>query len=242
MTEKADTESAESTIDTPKPITTKPNAARPAVGRIIKFAGIDWIVLDVQDNKALIISKQILEKRQYHTEPERIFWKDSTLREYLNCEFYNRFSEKSKAAIAETHITTPANPWYGTSGGSDTTDKIFILSLEEISRYCGNSGALAQKQGRHISYFYEKNGECVKIKNPDLSEWCQFGDEFNSARIAYDKAGKPSRWWLRGSGDSESHAPYVFDNGTVDVGGVSVSAEHCGDFYYSVRPALWLNL
>jgi hypothetical protein len=242
--ESATTEqSAENAIDTPKPAISKPKASvRPSAGRIIKFAGTVWIVLAVENGKALLISKKILEKRVYHTEPDEVTWKDCALRGYLNGEFYNRFSDKAKAAVAETHVTTPANPWYDTRGGSDTTDKIFLLSLNEIAKYFGNSGALAQKQGRHISYFYAKNGKCVQINKPDLSEWCQFGDQYNSARIACDKAGKPGRWWLRGSGDSESHAAYVFYNGTVDVGGADVNTECHGTDYYGVRPALWLNL
>ena len=35
-------------------------------GDIYKFAGIDWRVLDVQGDQALLLSDLILEQRNYH--------------------------------------------------------------------------------------------------------------------------------------------------------------------------------
>lgn len=210
----------------------------PTVNSCIKFAGIDWRVLAVENNKALLISKRVLEKRPFHAVDEDITWENCTLREYLNGDFYNRLGEKAKAAIAETINIGSDNPWYGTSGGNTTTDKIFVLSLEEVARYFGDSGALTeQKKGKNISYFYVKDRRHVQIAKPDVSEWCSYGDQYNSARIAYNKTGTAQRWWLRSLGDQSYHATYVYDNGSVDVGGVGISVES-----YGVRPALWLTL
>ena len=39
---------------------------RASVGDVIQFGGIDWLVLDIQDGKALLLSEKILEERPYH--------------------------------------------------------------------------------------------------------------------------------------------------------------------------------
>ena len=212
------------------------------VGCTIKFANIYWRVLEIKNKKALLISKKILEVHPYHTESTEVTWKDCALREYLNEDFFRRFDKKSRMAVSNKIITNSDNPWYGTSGGYQTVDSVFILSLEEVAKYFGDSGALEQKIGNRIHYFYVKNKKNIQISKPNLKEWCSFSDQFNNARIAYDSAGKAQRWWLRGAGDSERHATYVFDNGTVDVGGVSVNTEYHNVHCYGVRPALWLNL
>ena len=215
---------------------------RVTVGCTIKFAGYDWRVLDIKTNKALLISKKMLEMLPYHEKAEKLSWKDCSLRSYLNFDFYYGLNKKSRLAIVETINTNTKNPWYGTSGGDMSCDRVFILSIEEVARYFGNSGALKQQRGGHIKYFRVKNNKFIEVEKPDTSQWCCFGDRFDSARIVRNKDGKAQRWWLRTPGDNERHAAYVFDNGTVDVGGMGVSIEQNNEFYFGVRPALWLNL
>ncbi|MCL2816885.1 MAG: InlB B-repeat-containing protein [Clostridiales bacterium] len=202
-------------------------------GVTIKFGGIDWLVLEVQDGKALILSEKILEKRPYH-EREYITWENCSLRGYLNGEFYNNtFSAAEKARIVETAVKNDDNQWYGSAGGNDTLDKIFLLSLEEVVKYFGDSGQLANMPG-------------------DLT--LGINDQYNSARIAYDKDGNDLNWWLRSPGYADSlyyaygslSAAYVraiylgsanSDGGMVLVVGLPVYVDYVG-----VRPALWLNL
>ena len=52
----------------------------------------------------------------------------------LNGEFINRaFSDEEKENINITEIVNQDNPDYGTEGGNNTSDKIFLLSLSEVS-------------------------------------------------------------------------------------------------------------
>ena len=60
-------------------------------------------------------------------------WDKSTVRVWLNEKFYNTFTEEEKALIAKTHNSNPANKEYGTPGGSDTDDYIYLLSVDEAS-------------------------------------------------------------------------------------------------------------
>ncbi len=60
---------------------------------------IEWIVLAVDDNKALLLSKYILDYRPMHSFLEEFDWKESELREWLEEEFFAKaftFSEKRK--------------------------------------------------------------------------------------------------------------------------------------------------
>jgi hypothetical protein len=109
------------------------------VGDKIQLGGFDWLVLAVQDGRALVLSDNVLENRQYYSTQEDITWEHSTLRKFLNSSFYNTtFSEQEKEWIAETTITNSNNPEHGTPGGKDTLDKVFLLSIDEVERHMGD--------------------------------------------------------------------------------------------------------
>jgi hypothetical protein len=95
-------------------------------GAKISFGGHNWIILDVQDGKALILSENIIEERPFHpTEDIAIGWGDCELRQYLNGEFYEKvFTAEEKKRIIETEIT---------NSGINTKDKVFLLSSREVS-------------------------------------------------------------------------------------------------------------
>ena len=97
-------------------------------GDVIEFGEYDWRVLDVCDSKALIVSDKITVKKEYGYTSS---WKDCDLRLYLNEGFYSAFTEQEKLLISEARVKT---------GDSDTVDKLFILSIEEVVLYFGDSG------------------------------------------------------------------------------------------------------
>ena len=111
------------------------------VGDILRFGIyedkiIEWLVLDKKDSKALVISKDVLFEKAYDDMGSSVTWETCTLRSYLNNDFYNLvFTEEEKKLIAKSKIENPDNPDYGTEGGNDTEDYIFLLSIEEANRY-----------------------------------------------------------------------------------------------------------
>ena len=105
------------------------------VGDIIPFGGHEWRVLEVRGDRALLISEYIIELRAYHYREEAVTWETSAIRHYLNNEFLNSFRRADRARIPETRLANNDNPWFGTYGGDDTYDKIFLLSLEEVVQY-----------------------------------------------------------------------------------------------------------
>jgi len=184
---------------------------------IITFGGYEWIVLEAyEDGSKLVITKDILEMRAYHETWEDITWENCALRKYLNNEFYNSFSTTDRNKIVERKNSNKDNQWYGTKGGNDTYDKIFLLSLEEVVKYFGDSGQL-------------KNGN----PNSDYS----IHDQYNDARVA-EYNGRTWYWFLRSPGQVSISIACVSDDGYIDVigDGVDILVDDIG-----VRPALLLN-
>ena len=134
--------------------------------------------------------------------------------------------------VAETRLRNADNQYYGTRCGNDTTDRIFLLSLEEVVQYFGDSGEL-------------RNRPSLEANN--------FGYEDSSVRVALDLNGNTSVWWLRSPGVYNTHAAYVSNDGRIFVSGSPVHGIMSGEFIGfsghivdhgrgGVRPALWLNL
>jgi len=193
-----------------------------------KLGGFEWRVLDMQDDKVLLLSEYVLEMRAFHKDHERVTWEKCTLRQYLNSEFLQKFSPEDMSRIAETNVSNFGNIWYWTKDQNDTTDKVFLLSLEEVDRYFGNSG----------DYINQRKKEFYEGKDDSEGEYIM--NTHNETRKAYDIGNRDSDccWWLRTSGAFTYCAASVLYCGGIYVLGGKVS-----DTYDTgVRPALWLNL
>ena len=181
----------------------------------VKFGNYTWKVLDVQDGKALLLTEDIIEFRPYHKSCTEITWADSDIRSYLNSDFItNNFSEEEQQKIIETAVTTPDNEWFNVEGGEDTQDKVFLLSIEEVVKYFGDSGQL-------------ENG------NPDSEYFID--DEYNEGRIAYNE-GVAEWWFLRSPGGEAGRAADMSDVGTIILYGDCTNAGH------GTRPALCVSM
>ncbi|MCL2634649.1 MAG: DUF6273 domain-containing protein [Oscillospiraceae bacterium] len=127
-------------------ITTVPDEpATVNVGDIIQLGGYDWRVLDVQDDRAFVITDRIIDNRAYHRQVDAITWADSDIRKWLNGDFYNSFNSTDRARIRQTTVINADNGT--TPGGVNTTDYIFLLSVDEANKYSAgialNSGSMA---------------------------------------------------------------------------------------------------
>jgi hypothetical protein len=106
------------------------------VGNVVYFGDLNWRVLDIKGNKALLITEDIVEKRSYLGRFEPITWENCDLRRYLNREFIKKhFSQAEAAKIALTRLRNVANSNYGTPSGKDTDDRVFLLSVTEAEAY-----------------------------------------------------------------------------------------------------------
>ena len=112
------------------------NNAESSKFETVLFGNIEWIVLDYDNSKALLLTKDITELRPYHNDVENVTWEKCTLRSYLNNTWFNNtFSESEKKRILTTYVNNNDNNEYGTPGGNDTKDKVFLLSIDEVKKY-----------------------------------------------------------------------------------------------------------
>ena len=196
--------------------------ASTVAGDIIRFGGNDWRVLEVKDSRALVLSDKVLSAQVYHAlDVNPVTWEESNVRQYLNESFYyETFSESERARIAETVVSDRDNPWYGMSSGNESTDKVFLLSIDEVLHYFGDSGGL-ENRSEGISYI---------------------SDEFSEERLAETMNGEAASWWLRSPGihyntceDAHTCAAIITSKGSVNIQ---------GDFLNNsggIRPAMWLT-
>lgn len=93
---------------------------------------ITWRVLDKQDGKALIITEKVLEKMPFFA----IYWKHSSIGGYLNSSFLYDFTAEEKNMLVKTVITSDKHPDKPeTDQGSETENKLFLLSVVEAEKY-----------------------------------------------------------------------------------------------------------
>jgi hypothetical protein len=184
--------------------------------RYVEFGKYKWRVLDVKDGKALLLSEEILEKREYHHEDVST-WENCDLRGYLNVDFLWTFNDEEQKQIATVINKNEDNQWFSTEGGNDTKDNIFLLSLTECVKYFGDSG---------------------RFHNPTKGDKDQgdFHDQYNDVRKA-KYSNDWHGWWLRSPGKDSSYAAYVSISGKLNMYLYHIDYTEGG-----VRPALWLKL
>ena len=66
---------------------------------------IEWIILDVQEDRCLLISRYALDAKRYNSEIEDVTWATCTLRSWLNSTFLNdAFNSEQQKDILESKI------------------------------------------------------------------------------------------------------------------------------------------
>jgi len=175
---------------------------------------IEWRVLHKQEDLVLLISQYVLDWKQYHDKWGDMTWAESSLRTWLNGDFYSAtFTEAEKACILLTTVGNPNNPIFKTVGGMDTDDHIFLLSIEEAERFFLSN---EDRQASLAAYAQQTRGY-----------------------VYVNKSGHTA-WGLRSPGRRSYHAALVDYHGVIYSQGYEVYKR--GFRGYGLRPALWLNL
>lgn len=186
---------------------------------------IKWLVLEKGNDKALLISLFNVDSFPFVDDDsyfeivdsgKAVCWESSTIREILNEGFFHWvFTDEEKACVCRSIIHTPDNPIYGTGGGEDTMDYLFLLSIDEVQKY------FLSDEERRTQIVPD-----VEIEQYDLMP----GTHYLNTTDFYD-------WWLRSPGDSEDSFACVGRFGDVMEAGQWSSSEEV-----SVRPAMWVDL
>lgn len=175
---------------------------------------IEWIVLDVQEGKSLLISKYGLDTKPYNTSYTDITWENCSLRKWLNNDFLRTaFTEEEQSAILFTVVHNSKDQGQSgyADGGNNTADQIFSLSYHEAALYFNSNESRA----------------C------DPTKYAKAQGAFTSQNQLSQDYGR-TRWWLRSPGITLSFATSVMEYGIIG-GNIVTGAGH------SVRPALWIN-
>ena len=186
-------------------------------------------MLENADGKLFLLSDQNLDVKPYNSSSTSITWEKSTIRSWLNgyaasennsgTDYSSNnfidaaFSGDEQVAIADTYVYNKKNPVYNTSGGNDTTDQIFLLSIEEAD---------------NRNYFPNANGNDSR-KSTNTAYVASYSGMYG--------VGEADSWWLRSPGLYAYYAAYVNFGGSVDDTGDYVDSP-----YIAVRPAFHLDL
>lgn len=221
-------ETSEPTADTPAASDAKTkNIEEATVGDYITFGtyeqdndtsngqeDIEWLVLDKEDDRLLVISRYVIDCQKYNDHYEPVTWETCSLRTWLNDVFLNNaFSSDEQIQILTTTVTAEQNKEYYTLAGNDTEDKVFLLSVLEAERYFNSDKARQCTPTEYAIALYGNN---------------LFYTVGNEA-VMY--------WWLRTPGDINEATAIVGVNGSVYDDGIDVDFNE-----YGVRPALWISL
>lgn len=102
---------------------------------------IEWRIVKKEGASVLLVSQKPLECFPYDSTNKRRTWEKSTLCSWLNHDFLETaFNEEEKALICNTDVSdelsVPHSPEYQSDGN---TNKVFLLSGTEASKYFGNA-------------------------------------------------------------------------------------------------------
>ena len=161
---------------------------------------IEWIVLKIEENKVLLLSKYILDTQPYNKYLENVIWETSDIRRWLNSVFYiTAFNDIEQRKVADTLVRTENNPETGTAGGNNTEDKVFLLSIGEVENFFINN---EERKAKSTKYAEKK------------------GIFMDHERYA--------GWWLRSPGDDSFSAAVVYDGGWISWIGDDVDSSYEG--------------
>ena len=152
---------------------------------------VEWIVLEKkEDGKMLLLTKYAIECVRYHKKAVPITWEESFIRGWLNDGFIKEcFTEEQSWVIPTTYVVNKDNEKYGTEGGNDTYDQVFLLSIDEALRYFDDD--LSRKTSAT---------ETAKLH-------FAYSDPFNN-----------TAWWLRSPSFQSDMAALISDAGEVYQG------------------------
>ena len=99
-----------------------------------KWERIKWRVLQVNNSMMFVVADQGLDCKNYDEGDASVTWETCTLRNWLNNDFYGMaFDSREQGAVVPQTVVNEDNPTYGTEGGNNTQDKVFLLSIGEVT-------------------------------------------------------------------------------------------------------------
>lgn len=174
---------------------------------------IEWLVLDRDGDRVLLISKYALDYQSfmpfYEPVTEHYTWEGCSLRRWLNGTFLNAaFSADERQRLLTTTVITSPGSLHRSDGPITTEDRVFLLSNTEVYAYFASEAATAAE---YTAYALSENPWSGSAATPG-----------------------PADWWLRTT-DGYDHPDGVYADGRVGEGARAYEGEY-------VRPAIWITV
>lgn len=160
---------------------------------------ISWIVLDESVDALLLLSEYCLDCCPFYDGYRELSWKESTLREWLNSDFIDTaFTEEEQELILEKNQRNKRNPYYSGVNFKDTRDRVFALSVYEVSEYLGEDVPGAEPTAYALAKAQEHG-------TADIGWWWLR----NTGMNRYYFTGVPATGGIFYGGYAEGHHAYV---------------------------------
>ncbi|MDR0918786.1 MAG: DUF6273 domain-containing protein [Oscillospiraceae bacterium] len=230
------------------------------LGDEVVFGKYKWNVLDIKEDKMLLLCSRPVKFTNFMNKRIKSTWKQSAIREYLNEKFLNHFTQEDLQRIVENDTTNPKNTVFDYNADvkfANTTDKFFILSLEEVTRYftefenfrtlyeaAEDDGGIfgftdMVRPGRRMRVKLQINKiadvHTSSIIYGFMKQHTTPEKPFNLLKLTKGK--RTFDWWLRTSGFNSLHMSVVRANGYLDFRGVFVGFQTA-----TIRPAVWVKI
>lgn len=201
---------------------------------------IEWDVLSADNNGILLVSHYVLDARPYNNADAPVTWEYSSLRAWLNNDFYNTaFSDIDKLHIETVNLANNNNEFTGIAGGANTNDNVFLLSVDDLLEYYDFNvyyehwGSSEELMTEATQYAID-NGVWYKNIDQEFYDSWHFEEGYSE-----DIIGMRSAWWY-------TRTPgYACDYvcGVSDLGNTGTNFYYCETYegYYGVRPAIYVN-
>ena len=162
---------------------------------------IEWYVLDKQEDRVFLLTKDLLDNQPYNTTKEATTWEKCSLRGWLNETFYAKaFHADEQAHIEETRVLAEKNPDFNTRPGKSTRDKLFLLSNSES-----------------LTYITSRT-----VRSATTSEYAIANGGYRNLATG------TGYWWLRTPGKTSEMAEYVYYHGYIEAPGNDVDKTFYG--------------
>ena len=197
-------------------------------GRWFRCDPIVWRVLEVQDDTALLRADRALDSVPYHASYTDVFWEASDVRKWLNGMKNERVTEAERAlygdmsfaqmaftqeeysAVVPSSLSNDNNFYFGTSCGSSTHDRVFILSEAEVF-----SSDRAKRYGFRPSDAVADIGRRMRPTAYALARGAWQSEQADTAKIGF--------WLLRTNGYTRDNVVYVGEKGYLYNRGIPVT-------------------
>lgn len=204
-----------------------------------KLTPIEWIVLAKNKNRLTLLSKKVLELMPFHDKYEGAYWPNSSLRKWLNGDFFKTaFSkDEQKAIVSSTH----ANYVFDNElreKKQNSEDKVFLLNVIDAMEYFTDEKTSRKVFDFNLDAYEVKNNNSAFTKNFYCTVITPYA---NRDHMFYNMSpigdGVTATWWL-----CDTYADKGFASYTGFVGsGFRVNSERVME-NHGVRPAIIIDI